>query len=105
MTANEYQQKVGELAMYPGKSSISLEQLFYPVLGLAGEVGEVTEHIKKYYRGDGKIDLDKIKLELGDVLWYLAELSRRLNISLQDIMESNIAKIEHRRIHGKEVKA
>ncbi len=51
----------------------------YPALGLAGEVGEVSELIKKSIRDNAPLDIQKLKLELGDVLWYLAISLRAWN--------------------------
>lgn len=67
--------------------------LWYPCLGLAGEVGEVTEPIKKFYRDGKKIDKEDMMAELGDVLWYLTTLIRRLDLNLEDVAEYNINKL------------
>jgi len=66
-------------------------------LGLAGETGEVIEHIKKEIRGDGPLDQEKLKLELGDVLHYLVRIASHYGISVGDVMRANIEKIEARR--------
>lgn len=97
MTFNYYYDLAKEFAIYPGKSTESLTNLYYPALGLAGETGEVIEHIKKYYRGDQQnLDLDAIQLELGDVLWYWTELHRRLGLDPALTAEKNIAKLRSR---------
>ena len=63
MTFNDYQALAKTTAIYPEHAKIT-----YPALGLAGEVGEVCEKIKKHIR-DGKIlDKEELKKELGDVL-------------------------------------
>ena len=73
----------------------------YATLGLVGEAGEVAEKVKKIIRNkNGKINQeDKIEIakELGDVLWYIAELATSLKISLNDIAESNIFKLQDRK--------
>jgi NTP pyrophosphatase (non-canonical NTP hydrolase) len=74
-------------------------------LGLAGETGEVIEHIKKEIRGDGPLDREKLKLELGDVLHYLLRIATRYNIDADEIMHANIEKIEARRGQRKWEKA
>lgn len=68
-------------------------------LGLAGESGEVIEHIKKELRGDGPLDRSKLTLELGDVLHYLCRIALEYDIMLNDVMVQNIMKIEARRGH------
>ena len=74
--------------------------LQYMALGLGGEVGEVLNEIKKYERDDNNIlsivRREKIITEMGDVLWYFQGLCNRLNISILDVMENNIEKIENR---------
>jgi len=93
MDFNEYQKKSRKTAIYPnvGKNYI------YPTLGLSGEAGEVAEKIKKVIRDKkGKIDgetREAIKKELGDVLWYISQMASELNLSLDDIAESNIDKL------------
>ncbi len=65
-------------------------------LGLVGEAGEVSEPIKKNLRGDGPVDLAALSLELGDVLHYAAAIADHYELSLETILEQNVAKIEAR---------
>ncbi len=101
MTFEEYQQKSRVTAQYPnpGKNYI------YPTLGLCGETGEVAEKIKKVIRDkDGIVDaetLDHIKKELGDVLWYIAQLSTELGLEFEDIASTNLNKLLSRLHRGK----
>jgi NTP pyrophosphatase (non-canonical NTP hydrolase) len=67
-------------------------------LGLTGEAGEVAEVLKKHIMGSRELDLENIKKELGDVLWYAASLCDSLNISMQEVAELNIEKLRKR--HG-----
>lgn len=100
MQFDEYQKKTRETAIYPGKDN----NFVFPTLGLAGETGEVSEKIKKVIRDkDGIVDensREEIKKELGDVLWYLAQLATELRISLNDVAEKNVAKIMERKERG-----
>lgn len=68
----------------------------YPLLGLFGEVGEYANKYKKVLR-DGKIfnPMDKVA-ELGDILWYLANLANDANISLADVAAYNVNKLQDR---------
>jgi NTP pyrophosphatase (non-canonical NTP hydrolase) len=75
----------------------SLRELAIMTLGLVGEAGEVSEHIKKNIRGDGPVNRSELTLELGDVLHYLCRIARTYRIELGDIMRANIDKIERRR--------
>ncbi len=77
-------------------------------MGLVGEAGEVAEKMKKVLRdNDGVISEEKreeITKELGDVLWYIANLSKELNVSLEDVAQKNIEKLQSRQqrneLHG-----
>ena len=75
------------------------ERKMYPALGLAGETGEVCEKIKKEFR-DGELDEEGLKLELGDVLWYLARVATEYGFSLGDVAMANVEKLEGRRERG-----
>lgn len=93
MDFSEYQEKAVATAIYGAGHSI-----IYPALGLANEAGEVLGKIKKVLRdNDGKFESistrTDIASEIGDVLWYIAALSRDLNISLDEIAKMNIAKL------------
>lgn len=65
-------------------------------LGLTGEAGEVADIIKKHVFHGHELDLDAIRKEMGDVLWYLTFLCNALGISLSDVMDVNAAKLRAR---------
>jgi NTP pyrophosphatase (non-canonical NTP hydrolase) len=96
MTFDEYHQAALRTAAPKEKQ----DELFHLVLGLTGEAGEIAEKFKKLVR-DHKSDLEKLdiedmKKELGDVLWYIAVLGDFLGIKLDDIATKNIAKLADR---------
>ena len=96
MNLNTYQKKARETASYPhvGKN------LSYLTMGLCGESGEVTEKIKKVFRDHGgKVSVkmrNDVSKELGDTLWYLANLCSELKLDLDDIAKVNLEKIKSR---------
>lgn len=92
MKFNEYSERAHATAIYP-------EGVAYPALGLAGETGEVCEKLKKYIR-DGKIDWVSLRMELGDVLWYLNELCIMCETTLEDVARANVEKLESRKERG-----
>ena len=100
MDFKKYQKQSRRTALYPKKLS-----LIYPTLGLTGESGEVAEKVKKIYRDhQGKINQkqkEEIKKELGDVLWYLSQIASDLDLDLEDIAETNLAKLFSRKKRGK----
>jgi NTP pyrophosphatase (non-canonical NTP hydrolase) len=65
-------------------------------IGLAGEAGEVVDYIKKGVFHQRGIDRETVRRELGDVLWYVAALCTKLDISLSEVMDLNIAKLRAR---------
>lgn len=69
-------------------------------LGLAGEVGEVVEHIKKFLGHGHALDVQKVEKELGDVLWYVATLAAALDVPMDRIARKNIDKLRARYPEG-----
>jgi NTP pyrophosphatase (non-canonical NTP hydrolase) len=78
--------------------------IVYPTLGLANEAGEVAGKVKKLFRDkNGQIseaDREALKQELGDVLWYLAQICTELDLSLQEVAEANLTKLFDRLERG-----
>ncbi len=100
MTFEEYQKESRKTAVYPevGKGFV------YPALGLAGEAGEVAEKVKKIFRDDGgEVSPEKkeeIRKELGDVLWYVAQIATEFGLKLDDVAEANLKKLFSRKERG-----
>jgi NTP pyrophosphatase (non-canonical NTP hydrolase) len=101
MDFNDYQTKSRKTARYPAIG----HAVIYPTLGLVNEAGEVAGKIKKVFRDkDGRISeetREALKAELGDVLWYIAQVATELNLSMDEIAEYNIAKLYDRLERGK----
>lgn len=88
---------VKETAQYDNKQYA----VVYPALGLAGETGEAVDIIKKTIRyGGNPKDLGKrteaMKLELGDVMWYWANLVQDLGFDYKEILQMNYDKLHAR---------
>src|SRR5688500_8546813 len=96
MNFDEYQAAAGRTALYPNVRN----NLEYPTLGLAGEAGEVANIVKKIQRDDGgaitESTRQKLKDELGDVLWYISACAMELGLSLAEIAEFNVEKLAKR---------
>ena len=101
MDFDNYQIEARKTAIYPNKD----KNFIYPTLGLVGESGEVAEKIKKVLRDkNGNFDYESktaIKKELGDVLWYLANLCNELDFTLNEVAEENLEKLNNRLSRGK----
>ncbi len=115
MTFNEYQEKAGNTAVYPAMYVVLTKKgdavtefkpfgLWYPSMGLAGEVGEFANKVKKLVRDKkGHISQDdKMALsdELGDILWYVAMCAKELGLELDRTAINNILKLEDRQLRG-----
>ncbi len=104
MNFDEYQKEAKKTALYKDVG----DNFIYPTLGLAGETGEVVEKMKKIYRNDNILsarDISEEKKrevgkEMGDVLWYLAQLASELDLTLEDIACMNIEKLASRKERG-----
>lgn len=110
MKFDEYQNKAAKYDLF---DDLAINNLVEPafsekVLGLVGEAGETADKVKKIIRDKKGVatdeDKDAIKKELGDVLWYIANVSRYLGVSLSEVAETNIDKLESRyqrdKLHG-----
>lgn len=69
-------------------------------LGLAGEAGEAADLVKKHLFHDHPLDRDKLRSELGDVLWYIATLADAVGLQLGDIAQFNVDKLKARYPEG-----
>ena len=100
MQLSDYQQRSRATAVYPDAG----DNLVYPALGLCGEAGECAEKVKKAIRDDGGVLSDErraaLAAELGDVLWYVAQLATEAGLDLDEIAGENLAKLLSRRDRG-----
>ena len=94
---DDYQAAAAGTAIYPAGS------LAYLALGLNGEAGEVAEIVKRSIRSGKALNQDEIErlvLELGDCLWYVANTARELGVSLSDVASINVEKLRSRQARG-----
>lgn len=63
------------------------------VLDLTGEAGEVSDLVKKGIFHEKGIDLEHLKKECGDVMWYVAMICEACGFGLDDVMQTNIDKL------------
>ena len=67
-------------------------------LGLTGEAGEVADMIKIHVSASKPLDVEKIKFEIGDIMWYIASLCDCLELDMGEVAQANIEKLRKR--HG-----
>ena len=93
MELNEYQKESKKTAQYPDIGN----NIVYTTLGLVGEAGEMANKVKKIIRDDdGKMSDEKKKelgKELGDVLWYIAQIASELDVPLEKVAQDNLEKL------------
>lgn len=103
-TFEAYQLVSSDTAIYPGAGTGEDKAIIYCLLGLTNEAGEVAGKYKKVLRDNGGLLTDvkkeELKGELGDVLWYLANLAGELGYGLEDIAVENLAKLGSRKARG-----
>jgi NTP pyrophosphatase (non-canonical NTP hydrolase) len=110
MNLNDYQNDARKTAVWP-----TWEHMAF---GLLEEAGEIAGICKRYHRADEEYDSidenhdsdlsefakDRLKAELGDVLWYAAMLADVLGFTLEEVAKGNLAKLQRRKakdmIHG-----
>jgi len=100
MDFKTYQKKARVTAQYPNLGS----NFIYPTLGLVGEAGEVAEKVKKVIRDRNgifdEVSKSSIKKEIGDVLWYLSNLSTEFGFDFEEVAMQNLEKLKLRAKNG-----
>lgn len=91
--ANTYQKLAARTCSIPYERKEDM--LRHAVLGLNSEAGEVAGIFQKEYQGH-EVKLEHLMKELGDCLWMIAEACTALDISMEDVMQLNIAKLRAR---------
>jgi NTP pyrophosphatase (non-canonical NTP hydrolase) len=101
---SEYQRAAHRTSLRTTYGEGDVARLIYPTLKLAGEAGEFAEKVGKLLRDkDGRIsDADRAALagELGDVMWYVAEVATVLDLDLDEVGRGNIGKLASRAERG-----
>ncbi len=80
-----------------------LERLLTAAVGINAEGGEFLEIVKKIaFQGKDydEANINHLKIELGDVLWYVAQACIALDVSLDDVIGQNITKLAARYPEG-----
>lgn len=95
LTLREYQRQAVLTNRVQGDELVSI---IVPLLGLAGEAGSLLAEYKKWFREGDRYRpfVDQVAEEIGDILWYLANIADKEGLDLQEIAEENVAKIADR---------
>ena len=87
--------RMGEL----DREGANIERLTTAGVGLAAESGEFLEIVKKMvfqgkpWNADNR---EHLIIELGDVMWYVAQACMALDVSFDDVVRGNVRKLEKR---------
>lgn len=71
------------------------DKRMHAVFGISSEAGEIASIFQHYYQG-ADISKDKVRDEIGDLLWFICELCDTFNLSIMEVMRFNIAKLVKR---------
>ena len=100
MELNEYQSSANQTDQQPESGVFEADPriIMVPLLGMAGEVGELLGEHKKWLRdGDSyKLFPERVKEELGDLLWYLSNVATKHGLTLEDVAQFNLNKTRRR---------
>lgn len=105
MNLDKYQKRAAEFDLFGTTMDLKSPGFLEKVLGLVGEAGEAADKVKKIIRDKGGYasEEDKVEIikELGDVMWYVANVARYIGVSLSDVAEGNIKKLSSRKKRNK----
>jgi NTP pyrophosphatase (non-canonical NTP hydrolase) len=96
LTFVDYQKQAKETSGGHKKLDEFESRLAIAALGIAGEAGEVADYIKKVVGHGHEMDRKKLTKEVGDVLWYAAEICSILGVSMGSVARQNINKLNER---------
>jgi NTP pyrophosphatase (non-canonical NTP hydrolase) len=95
MDLSHYQKEATKTDQVKGDSR---EAVLVPLLGLAGEVGTLLSEYKKFLR-DGPAHSrfnNEVAEDLGDLLWYVANVATKFGLDLSAVAEANLKKTQNR---------
>jgi NTP pyrophosphatase (non-canonical NTP hydrolase) len=99
MEFNSYQREALRTDRVPARDGAEDEaSLIVPMLGLAGETGQLLSEYKKHLR-DGeahRLFKGRVSEELGDLLWYIANVASKFGLTLDEIAAANLIKVKGR---------
>jgi NTP pyrophosphatase (non-canonical NTP hydrolase) len=80
-------------------SDVAIQRLLTASVGISAESGEFMEIVKKMiFQGKpcNEDNLEHLKIELGDIMWYVAQACLALEVDMDDVLDTNIKKLEKR---------
>ena len=96
-TFAQYQEAARKTAGAGGEGD---SRLYIATLGLAGEAGEFANLVKKWKGHKHETSDDDLRDELGDILWYMAEICSVCGLDLNEVAAQNVEKLKKRYPEG-----
>ena len=69
-------------------------RLDYATMGLVTESAKILDILKKTKKNIQPLDREKVKEELGDIMWYLNLTLDELGFSFDEILQASLSKID-----------
>ena len=95
----DFADRIGEL----DREGANIERLLTAGVGINAEGGEFLEIIKKMvFQGKpwNRDNREHLIIELGDIMWYVAQATMALGISMEDVLDTNVKKLAKRYPEG-----
>mgnify|MGYP003110474800 FL=1 len=95
----DFADRIGEL----DREGANIERLLTAGVGINAEGGEFLEIIKKMvFQGKpwNEDNREHLIIELGDIMWYVAQACMALEVSFDDVIATNVKKLEKRYPEG-----
>jgi len=95
----DFADRIGEL----DREGANIERLLTAGVGINAEGGEFLEIIKKMvFQGKPWNDDNRehLIIELGDVMWYVAQATKSLGVTMEEVLDRNITKLSKRYPEG-----
>jgi len=95
----DFADRIGEL----DREGANIERLLTAGVGINAEGGEFLEIIKKMvFQGKpwNRDNREHLIIELGDIMWYVAQATQALGISMEEVLDNNITKLSKRYPEG-----
>lgn len=75
-------------------------RLIHAHLGISSEAGEIGDALKKHLMYGQDLDLENLKEEAGDLLWYISLLLDTIGSTFGEVMQQNVDKLKMRYPEG-----
>lgn len=85
--------RVGEMAVME-EEKIEIGDLFQSLIGLSEEMGEISKNINQWVFRETRLNVDTLADNIGDLIWYVAELCNALGWDLEEILMMNLDKLK-----------